>query len=198
MHEPLEAKLRRLEQERAEADRHYNEALTAFDRAMTAAETARRRRPPDYDEQPDPGAQRGWNILPAPRRRRSGSPAGSPASSGALSASFFERQLTFNSHLVDHLNRNVRGAPRSARAAPAAVIAALREHIDRQAAIEARAGQVLQRITPFVDTKSPRRRADAQCRGQRDGATRSASDGSRWRPASVTSGRRSASRSRRR
>ena len=35
MHEPLDAKLRRLEQERAEADRRYNDALTAFDRALS-------------------------------------------------------------------------------------------------------------------------------------------------------------------
>jgi SAM-dependent methyltransferase len=59
---------------------------------------------------------------------------------------------------VDHVNRNV-GAHREAQQSTIAVIAALREHIDRQAAVEACLVQVLQAITPFVDTKS---RADAQ------------------------------------
>jgi SAM-dependent methyltransferase len=156
MHEPLEAKLRRLEQERAEADRHYNEALTGFDRAMTPP-GAVPQGPAEYDEGQLPTLNETWNILPA-------APKGSGVA-GRLTGfiwrtvgAFFERQLAFNSHLVDHLNRNVR-AHREAQRSTGAVIAALREHIDRQAEIEARLVTVLQAITPFVDTKS---RADAQ------------------------------------
>jgi SAM-dependent methyltransferase len=156
MHEPLEARLRRLEQERAEADRHYNEALTAFDRAITPPGTVPPG-PPEYDERQLPTLNETWNILPA-------APKGSGVA-GRLTGfvwrtvgAFFERQLAFNSHLVDHLNRNVK-AHREAQRSTEALIAALREHIDRQAAIEARLVTVLQAITPFVDTKS---RADAQ------------------------------------
>ena len=156
MHEPLEAKLRRLEQERADADRRYNDALTAFDHSLSPTVTV----PPgpaEYDERQLPALNDTWNSLPAP-------PEGQGVTRRLTSfvwrtvAAFFERQLTFNSRLVDHLNRNV-GAHREAQQSTTALIAALREHIDRQAAVEASLVQVLQAITPFVDTKS---RADAQ------------------------------------
>ncbi len=156
MHEPLDAKLRRLEQERAEADRRYNDALTAFDRALGPG-AGLPPAPPEYDEQQIPALNETWNILPAP-------PAGAGITRRLTGfvwrtvAAFFERQLTFNSRLVDHLNRNVR-THRDVHRSTTAVIGALREHIDRQAAVEAALVQVLQRITPFVDTKS---RADAQ------------------------------------
>ena len=106
MHEPLDATLRRLEQERAEADRRYNDALTAFDRALRPP-GALPPAPPDYDEQQIPALNEAWNILPAP-------PAGAGVTRRLTGfvwrtvAAFFERQLTFNSRLVDHLNRNVR------------------------------------------------------------------------------------------
>lgn len=156
MHEPLEAKLRRLERERAEADRRYNDALTAFDQVLTPP-GAVPQAPAEYDERLLPTLNDSWNILPAPpggkgiTRRLTGFV-------WRVVGPFFERQLTFNSRLVDHLNRNV-AAHREAQRSTAAVIVALREHIDRQAAVEACLVQVLQAITPFVDTKS---RADAQ------------------------------------
>ena len=156
MHEPLEARLRRLEQERAEADRLYNDALTAFDRALGPRGDAPGE-PAEYDERQLPTLNDTWNILPA-------APAGHGLA-GRLAGfiwrtvgPFFQRQLTFNSQLVDHLNRNVK-AHREARQSAVALIAALRSHIDRQSEIEARLVTVLQAITPFVDTKS---RVDAQ------------------------------------
>jgi len=156
MHEPLEAKLRRLEQERADADRRYNDALTAFDYSLRPTVTVPQG-PAEYDERQLPALNDTWNILPAP-------PDGQGVTRRLTSfvwrtvAAFFQRQLTFNSQLVDHLNRNV-GAHREAQQSTTALIAALRAHIDRQAAVEASLVQVLQAITPFVDTKS---RADAQ------------------------------------
>jgi SAM-dependent methyltransferase len=156
MHEPLEAKLRRLEQERADADRRYNDALTAFDHSLSPT-VAVPRGPAEYDEHQLPALNDSWNILPAP-------PEGKGVTRRLTGfvwrtvAAFFERQLTFNSRLVDHVNRNA-GAHREGQQSTTAVIAALREHIDRQAAVEACLVQVLQAITPFVDTKS---RADAQ------------------------------------
>jgi SAM-dependent methyltransferase len=156
MDEPLEAKLRRLERERAEADRRYNDALTAFDHSLSPT-VALPRGPAEYDEHQLPALNDTWNILSAPPETK--------GVTGRLTgfvwrtvAAFFERQLTFNSRLVDHVNRNVR-AHREAQQSTHAVIAALREHIDRQAAVEACLVQVLQAVTPYVDTKS---RADAQ------------------------------------
>jgi SAM-dependent methyltransferase len=156
MHEPLEAKLRRLEQERADADRRYNDALTAFDHSLSPTVTLPKG-PAEYDERQLPALNDTWNILPAPPEGK-GVTRRFTGFVWRTVAAFFERQLTFNSRLVDHVNRNV-GAHREAQQSTIAVIAALREHIDRQAAVEACLVQVLQAITPFVDTKS---RADAQ------------------------------------
>ena len=62
MHEPLEAKLRRLEQERADADRRYNDALTAFDQALVS-EPALPREPAEYDEQQLPALNDTWKWV---------------------------------------------------------------------------------------------------------------------------------------
>jgi 2-polyprenyl-3-methyl-5-hydroxy-6-metoxy-1,4-benzoquinol methylase len=156
MHEPLEARLRRLEEERADADRRYNDALTAFDRSLSAPGVLPEP-PVEYDERLVPPLNEAWNILPAP-------PAGAGVTRRLTGfvwrtvGAFFERQLTFNSRLVDHLNRNVR-SHRETQRATVELIAALREHADRQAAIEATLVQVLQRITPLLDTKA---RAEAE------------------------------------
>ncbi len=127
MDEPLEAKLRRLEQERAEADRRYNDALTAFDHSLSPT-VALPQGPAEYDERQLPALNDTWNILSEPPEAK--------GVTGRLAgfvwrtvAAFFERQLTFNSRLVDHVNRNVR-AHREAQQSTNAVIAALREHID--------------------------------------------------------------------
>ena len=74
MTERLEETLRRLKEERDEADRRYNDALTALDKsfkppgALPAA-------PPPYDEHQITPLNEAWNILPSPpaatgRRRR--------------------------------------------------------------------------------------------------------------------------------
>jgi 2-polyprenyl-3-methyl-5-hydroxy-6-metoxy-1,4-benzoquinol methylase len=156
MHEPLEAKLRRLEQERADADRRYNDALTAFDHSLSPTVTLPRG-PAEYDEHQLPALNDTWNILPAP-------PAGAGVTRRLTGfiwrtvGTFFERQLAFNSRLIDHLNRNVR-SHRETQRATVELIDALREHTARQSAIEATLVQVLQRITPFIDTKG---RAEAE------------------------------------
>ena len=150
MPEPLEATLRRLEEERQEADRRYNDALTALDRAQ--------RRPPDlpappaaYDDSQLPVLNDAWNIVPAP-------PIGAGVK-GRLTAfiwrtigPFLQRQLTFNSRLVDHLNRNA-AAHREGQQASAATIAAMRDYIAQQADLHAHLLQLLQQVTAYVDTK---------------------------------------------
>lgn len=150
MPEPLDATLRRLKLERDEADRRYNEALTALDQALGP--------PPDlpdppaaYDEHQITPLNEAWNILPTP-------PAGTGLK-GRLAgllwrtvAPYFQRQLTFNSLLVDHLNRNV-AAHRDARRSAERAIEGLREHMSREADIHSRLMFLLQHITPYVDTK---------------------------------------------
>src|SRR3989304_8993588 len=64
-HESLEATLERLKQERDEADRRYNEALTALDRAMTPVVDLPGV-PPGFDEHQVTPLNEAWNILPAP------------------------------------------------------------------------------------------------------------------------------------
>ena len=150
-HEPLEATLRRLKQERDEADRRYNEALTALDRSQPVA-PALPDPPPPYDEHQVTPLNEAWNIIPD-----------GPAIGGGLAgrvrgivwrvvAPYFQRQLTFNSRLVDHINRNV-AAHRDARRATAATLTAVGEHIASLAHFHARLVVYLQQITAYVDTK---------------------------------------------
>ena len=130
--ERLEDTLRRLKDERDEADRRYNEALTAVDKAYSPS-LPLPDAPPPYDEQQITPLNEAWNILPAP-----------PASSGIggklrnliwrTVAPYFQRQLTFNSRLVDHLNRNA-VAHREAQRSLQDALSALRAHAAAQAAV---------------------------------------------------------------
>lgn len=150
MTDTLEATLRRLQQDRAQADRAYNEALTALDAALTSPPELPAA-PAEYDEQQITPLNEAWNILPAP-----------PAAAGIRGrltsfiwrtmAPYLERQLTFNSRLVDHLNRNAAGHRARGRAASEA-LATLRSHFALQAAMHSHLLALLQQITPYVDTK---------------------------------------------
>lgn len=150
MPEPLAATLRRLKEERDEADGKYNDALTALDRALGVA-LELPAPPAAYDEHQITPLNEAWNILPAP-----------PPATGLAGkvtgiiwrtvAPFLQRQLTFNSRLVDHLNRNV-PAHREAHRATEALVAVLREQLARQADIQSRLVYLLQQITAYVDTK---------------------------------------------
>ena len=145
MTEGLEARLKRLEEERAEADRRYNEALTELDRALPrgAADPAR-----PIDDQQLPALNDAWNIVPAP-----------PSSSGLKQkltgfiwrtvGPYLQRQLTFNSLLVDHLNRNAEALQR----AHAQETSVIRAQLDAIAAFHARLLAYLQQITAYVDTR---------------------------------------------
>lgn len=150
MPEALQATLERLKAERDAANRRYNEALTALDAALRAP-PALPPPPAAYDEQQITPLNDAWNIIPAP-------PHGS-GWSGRLTGviwrtigPFLQRQLSFNSRLVDHLNRNV-AAHRESHGTAAAVIALLREQLARQAEIHSRLLSLLQQITAYVDTR---------------------------------------------
>ncbi|MEO7270377.1 MAG: hypothetical protein ABI211_00065, partial [Vicinamibacterales bacterium] len=140
----LEETLQRLAKERDEADRRYNEALTALDRAATA-----RLDTPDpapaFDDHQITALNGAWNILPEP-----------PAATGVrgkltalvwgIVGPYFQRQLTFNSWLVDHLNRNV-AAAREAHQAALEDAETVRAHSGALIEFQARLIQYLQHMT---------------------------------------------------
>ena len=150
MAERLEETLRRLKEERDEADRRYNDALTALDQSIKPP-GALPATPPPYDEQQITPLNESWNILASP-----------PAATGIAArvkgfiwravAPYLERQLTFNSRLVDHLNRNA-SAHREARRTLHDTLALLNAQAAAQMEFHNRLMLLLQQITAYVDTK---------------------------------------------
>ena len=67
-------------------------------------------------------------------------------------APYLQRQLTFNSRLVDHLNRNA-SVHRDAQRTLQEALAILNAHAAAQAEFQNRLLLLLQQITPYVDTK---------------------------------------------
>jgi len=148
--EPLEAVLRRLKKERDEADARYNDALTAVDRALHAPAPIPQPSPALDDHQIG-ALNDAWNIIPA-----------APSASGlrqrlaglvwSVVGPYLQRQLTFNSLLVDHINRNANAA-RHAHRVSEQTADALRDHLAALALFETRLVQYFQQITAYVDTK---------------------------------------------
>ncbi len=148
--EPLEAVLRRLKKERDEADARYNEALTAVDRALHPPPTIP---PPSLtlDDHQISALNAGWNIIPSP-----------PAASGfrqriagfiwGVVGPYLQRQLTFNSLVVDHINRNANAA-RTAHRVAEQTSDALRDQLAALARFETHLIQYFQQITSYVDTR---------------------------------------------
>lgn len=143
--------LARLQRERDEADRRYNEALTRLDAAIQRPrELPHAPRP--YDEfQVTPLNER-WELLSLKPDEGSGFLRRLRAHAWAMVAPLFERQQAFNSALVDHVNRNI-AMQRETTSAIEAALAALRE--DQARFIEYQTLSILyaQQITPYVDTK---------------------------------------------
>jgi SAM-dependent methyltransferase len=150
MAETLEATLRRLKNERDEADRRYNEALTALDEALRGPSPLPPI-PPAHDDTRITALNQSWNLLPA--APDFGGPAGTlKGFIWRVVAPFFQRQLTFNSQLVDHLNRNLETA-RISQHALAETVATLNASAAAHAAFHSRLLLFLQHITAYVDTK---------------------------------------------
>lgn len=150
MADSLEATLERLERERIEADRRYNEALTALDRALPPAVDL----PgaiPALDEHQLPALNEAWRTLPD-RPPATGIKARLAGLVWRVVAPALQRQLTFNSLLVDHLNRTA-AAAREAQAAQERSMAALQQYLGTLGAYHARLVVLLQQVTPYVDTK---------------------------------------------
>jgi SAM-dependent methyltransferase len=155
--ERLEDRLARLARERDEADRRYNEALTAVDRASLRLHDLPHP-PPPYDTAQITPINLHWNILPG------GAP---PAPGGGLFGGLKRRlhgfvwrlvgpaldtQQAFNAALVDHLNRNVAAHQESERAT-AALIALHRDRTSDFMRFQGALISYLQTMTLYVDTR---------------------------------------------
>jgi SAM-dependent methyltransferase len=148
--EPLEAVLKRLKKERDEADARYNQALTALDQALRPL-PALPSPVPGLDDEQLPALNDSWNTVPdAPQA--SGFRGKLTGYIWRVIGPYLQRQLTFNSRLVDHLNRQAERQREMHRASEAAA-AALRDHVAALAEFQARLMQYLQQITAYVDTK---------------------------------------------
>jgi SAM-dependent methyltransferase len=140
-----------LAQARAEADRRYNEALSAVDGAIIAAREAPHPPPGPDETQVTPINER-WQVAAPPaiaggwlRRKRAGFV-------WAVVAPLFDRQQAFNAALVDHVNR---GVPVD-RATRDAIEASLRFTSDALGEIRAFQSTLIlyfQQLTAYVDTK---------------------------------------------
>jgi 2-polyprenyl-3-methyl-5-hydroxy-6-metoxy-1,4-benzoquinol methylase len=152
---PLEDLLARLERERLEADRLYNDALTVVDRAVRDAPSL-----PDPPRRYDDGRvtpiNLAWQIL------ADGPPRIDRSLKGRLRGFIWrlvgpplEAQQRFNAELVDHINRNV-AAHQEAQQATARLLDVARREFEALARFESLLVQYLQTITIYVDTKDRR------------------------------------------
>lgn len=153
---PLEDLLVRLERQRLEADRGYNEALTAVNRAIQPVPQLPDA-PPAYDETNLGRLNAAWRI-----RSEEGEPSGEAGWRGRLRAVVrrlidppLERQEHFNAAVVEHFNRNLASA-RATPAATAEVILALQRALEGLYGFQSLLVQYLMTITAFVDTRDRR------------------------------------------
>lgn len=148
----IEGLVARLERERLDADRLYNEALTAVDRALQSAPTLPPP-PPSSDETRLGELNASWDILPQ----------GAPAIDGSFKGRLrrlvwrligpsLETQKRFNAALVDHLNRNV-ASQRESVDAIGKLIHAVGRELRALERFESLLVQYLQTITVYVDSK---------------------------------------------
>jgi 2-polyprenyl-3-methyl-5-hydroxy-6-metoxy-1,4-benzoquinol methylase len=151
----------RLDRERLAADRQYNDALTALDRALQNHQDEQARSsnlrlpsPPSFhDVSQVERLNLGWKIVPEK----------GPAADGWLKGRLqrfiwrvlgpaFDAQQSFNAAVVDHINRNV-AAHAHAEQAAVALVDATRREIEAVVRFEWLLLQFLQTITGYVDTK---------------------------------------------
>lgn len=138
--------------EREAADRAYNEALTALDRALPKLPDLPHP-PVAYDESQLPGLNDRWRVIAGdPAAGLTGWRRRAALAIWRLVGPILERQQSFNAILVEHLNRNV-ASHRANREAIDAVIGVMRGELEKLEAFHTRLVLYLQQITSFVDTK---------------------------------------------
>jgi hypothetical protein len=142
----------RLKAERDSADRTYNEALTALDRAIQRPPdpAAFPPAPPAPDDHQVTPLNTLWQIIaPLPK---SGLRRTFAAAVRRVVAPMFEQQQAFNSAVVDHINRNLPAARQTSESI-AGTLTILRTHIADLARFESLLIIFLQQVTPYVDTR---------------------------------------------
>ena len=146
--------LAQLKRECAEAHASYNAALTTLDATI---QQLRNLPPPPtrYDDHQIATLNKHWNLF-------------DPAPTGwrrlvhlliwPLVGQLFDRQQTFNSTLVDHINRNV-AFHREVSDSATSTLTVLHEELVKTVVFQSRLIQFLQQITLYVDTKDRDRAA---------------------------------------
>jgi SAM-dependent methyltransferase len=151
-HHSIEDSLKRLRDEREQADRLYNDALTALDSAIERL-PALPNPPALYDDHQITPLNSRWNLLafesPAVRKGLRGR---FYSAVWRLVVPVFQRQQEFNAAVVDHLNRNVRHH-RDTQQTASEMIVVMRRQLENLAAFQTRLMVYLQQITLYVDTK---------------------------------------------
>jgi 2-polyprenyl-3-methyl-5-hydroxy-6-metoxy-1,4-benzoquinol methylase len=148
---PLDDLVVRLERERLEADRLYNDALTAVDHAIQPA--IRLPPPLRYDDDRVTPLDVAWDILP------DGPPPADRSIAGRVRAFVWrllgpplEAQRRFNLEILDHINRNI-ATHHDTRHAVESLLDIVRREFDALVRFESLLVQYLQTITIYVDTK---------------------------------------------
>ena len=139
--------LEALKEERAAADRAYNDALTRLDRAIQQLPADFPQPPPVPDEHQVTPINTLWKIdVPAHGGLRVLSPV------RRIVGPILEQQQAFNAAVVDHINREVPVA-RETRASIASTLTVLRDTIAELVRFQSLLVEFLQQVTPYVDTR---------------------------------------------
>ena len=142
--------LEALREERAAADRAYNDALTRLDRAIQQLPADFPQPPPVPDEHQVTPLNTLWKIDVPPARGGLAAPLVSAIR--RIVAPLFEQQQAFNAALVDHINRQVPVA-RETRASIDSTLTVLRDTIAELVRFQSMLVEFLQQVTPYVDTR---------------------------------------------
>ncbi|HEX3703501.1 MAG TPA: methyltransferase domain-containing protein [Vicinamibacterales bacterium] len=142
----------RLQRERADADRRYNDALTALDALADAPTTPLLSPVPALDEAVVATINERWHILATPPQFGAGWRGRLGRFVWRIVGPALDRQQIFNATLVEHLNRNIEAERRARETVNETLALIAGEQADARR-FRSQLVQYLQQITAFVDTR---------------------------------------------